>query len=269
MKAFMKALPTASRHSDAHKQSLVQLEIQLTHETFGCWPELFHRVFHANAQLAREVSTAMVNLDVIGSDFDTPRALITQNLHRLTTEWIDLSEPIDVVSGTDSIYTKYIESQARRREIMERLLDYKYLLANPTPEMYAKARTRARVFDEGGIAEQGSATVAAELSNDLPQQDQEFHVYESNDHHGARSQQQHPDFRIHEDPVVTAFGVDPSEVEGALQNLMLRPVSPDVPFGQENEDPMTGMLGEREASAETVQGDGEVEGRGEGGREDV
>ena len=150
---------------------------------------------------------------------------------------------------------------------MERLNDYKHLLADPTPEMHAKARTRARVFDEGVLPEQGSATVvAAESLNDLPQH-QEFRIQESSDHHATHSQQQQQqDFRIHEDPVVTVFGIDPSEVRGALQSLVMRPVSPDMPYGQENEPPMT-MMGEREVSAETVQGEGEMEGRGrEGGR---
>ena len=244
MQTFMDAVPAARNHSDAQKQSLVQLEHQLTHETFGCFPELFHKVFDSNAQLACEVTNAILNLDVIGEDFTTPRALISQHLHRLKTEWIDLTEPIDVVSGDDNIYTTYIESQARRREIMERLIDYNALLADPTPEMYARARTRARVFDTGAFPDQDNPTVAADSSRD----------------HGALPQ--HQDFRIHEDPVVTVFGTDPSEVRGALQNLMLRPVSPDPPQGQENAPPRTR---ERVVRASTSQGERETERRGTDG----
>lgn len=257
MQTFMEAVPIARSHSDAQKQSLVQLERQLTHETFGCFPQLFHKVFDSNAQLACEVTNAMLTLDVIGDDFATPLALISQHLHRLKTEWIDLTEPIDVVSAHDNIYTTYIESQARRREMRERLSDYNTLLANPTPEMYAKARTRARVFDEGVLPEQGSATVAAESPNDLPQH-QEFHIPESSGNAALPQQQQQQDFRIHEDPVVTVFGRDPSEVRGALQNLVMRPVSPDPPYGQENEPP-TMMTREREVRAETPQGEREME----------
>ena len=264
MQTFMDALPSARSHSNAQKQSLVQLEHQLTHETFGCFPELFHKVFDSNAQLACEVSNAMVNLDVIGEDFTAPRALISQQLYRLKTEWIDLTEPIDVVSGNDNIYTTYIESQARRREIMERLIDYNALLANPTPEMLARARTRARVFDSGALPNQDDPTVADELTSDhgaLPQhQDHPTVAAGSSSGHGALPQ--HQDFRIHEDPVVTVFGVDPIEVRGALQNLMLRPVSPDPPQGQENEPPRTR---ERVGRASTPQGERERERRGRDG----
>ena len=241
MQTFMDALPAAGNHTDTHKQKLVQLERQLTHETFGCFPELFHKVFDFNAQLAREVTYAMLNLDVIGEDFTTPRALISQHLHRLKTEWIDLTEPIDVVSANDNIYNTYIESQARRREIMNRLIDYNALLAHPTPEMHAMARTRARVFDTEAFPSQDSPTVAAGSPSDdgtLP----------------------HPqDFRIYEDPVVTLFGNDPSEVREAIQNWVLGPVRPDPPYGQENEPPTTREVSVR---ASTPQGERETEGRG-------
>ncbi len=240
MQTFMDAMPTARSHSDARKQSLVQLEHQLTHETFGCFPELFHKVFDSNAELAREITNAMLNLDPIGEDFTTPQTLISQHLHRLKTEWIDLTEPIDVVSGNDNIYTTYIESQARRREIMDRLNDYNAVLANPTPEMHARARTRARVFDAAASLNQGDPDVAAESSND----------------HGALLQRQN--FHIYEDPAVTVFGIDPSEVRGALLNLMLRPASPDLPQGQENEPP---RREERVVRASTPQGETESERR--------
>ena len=241
MQAFMDAVPAARNHSDAQKQKLVQLEHQLTHETFGCFPELFHKVFDSNAQLANESTNAMVKLDVIGGDFTTPRALISQHLHRLKTEWIDLTEPIDVVSGTDNIYTTYIESQARRREIMERLIDYNALLADPTPEMHTRARTRARVFHTGAFPNQDNPTVAAGSSSG----------------HGALPQ--HQEFRIYEDPVATLFGNDPSEVRGAIQNLVLGPISPDPLYGQENEPPTTREVSVR---ASTPQGERETEGRG-------
>lgn len=267
MQTFMTALPTAASHSEARKESLVQLEHQLTHETFGCFPELFHKVFDANAKLACDVSTAMLNLDVIGSDFETPRAVISQHLHRLKTEWINLSEPIDVVSGNDEVYKTYIESQSRRQEIIARLVDYHYVLADPTPEMCEKARTRARVLDEGWISVQGSGTFAvAVANNDLPQQHRDFSIDESSAHHGVRSQQrrQQQDFRIHEDPPVTVFGVDPGEVRGALRGMMMRPVSPDVPYGQENRDP-TRRRGERVGGWRAEAWEGEMEGRREEG----
>ncbi len=261
MQTFMDAVPAARNHSDAQKQRLVQLEHQLTHETFGCFPELFHKVFDSNTQLACEATNAMLNLDVIGEDFTTPRALISQHLHCLKTEWIDLTEPIDVVSGNDNIYTTYIESQARRREVMERLIDFNALLADPTPEMHARARTRARVFDTGVFLNQDNPTVAAGLSSDngalLQHHDNPTGAAGSSSGHGTLPQ--HQDFRIHEDPVVTVFGTDPAEVRGALQNLMLRPVSPGPLYGQENEPPTTREVSVR---ASTPQGERETEGRG-------
>ena len=246
MQTFLDALPSAGNHTDAHKQKLVHLERQLTHETFGCFPELFHKVFDSNAQLAREVTNAMVNLDVVGEDFTTPRALISQHLHRLTTEWIDLTEPIDVVSAHDNIYKTYIEFQARRRDIMTRLIDYNALLADPNPEMHARARTRARVFDSGAFPNQDNTTAASGSPTNG---------------HGTLPQNQ--DFQIYEDPVVSLFGNDPAEVRGALQNLVLGPVAPELPYGQENEP-----WGARERSvpAPTSQGEREMEGRrNEGG----
>lgn len=244
MQTFMDAVPAAGNHTDAHKPKLVQLEQLLTHETFGCFPELFHKVFDSNSQLAREVTHAMLNLDVVGEDFTTPRALISQNIHRLTTEWIDLTEPIDVVSADDDIYKTYIESQARRIEIMKRLIDYNALLANPSPEMHARARTRARVFDTEAFPSQDSPNVAAGSPSD----------------HGTLPQQQ--DFQIYEDPVVTLFGNDPAKVRGALQNLVMGPVLPETPYGQEIEPPRTR---ERSVRASTPQGERETEGRGTDG----
>ena len=240
MQTFMDAVPTARSHSEAQKQSLVQLEHQLTHETFGCFPQLFQKVFDSNAELAQETTNAMLNLDPIGEDFTTPRALISQHLHRLKTEWIDLTEPIDVVSGNDNVYKTYIESQARRREIMDRLNDYNAILADPTPEMHARARTRARVFDTAASIDQGDPTVAAESSSG----------------HGALLQ--HQNFHIYEDPRDTVFGDDTSETRGALLNLMMRPISPDLPRGQENEPP---RREERNVRASTSQGERERERR--------
>ena len=58
--------------------------------------------------------------------------------------------------------------------------------------------------------------------------------------------------------MVTLFGNDPAEVRGALQNLVLGPVLPDLPYGQENEP-----WGARERSvrAPTPQGERETGGR--------
>ena len=116
MAGFMDAVKVVSggwMQTEEQKARLVDLERNLKHETFRCYPQLFDLTFQANQKLMLEIEGEYSG----EGDLDDPRytrGFVEGLLERLRREWIVVDDVVDVLRADDERYAVYKKWEQRR-----------------------------------------------------------------------------------------------------------------------------------------------------------
>ncbi|CAD6594427.1 MAG: hypothetical protein ASARMPRED_009403, partial [Alectoria sarmentosa] len=106
------------------KRNLLRVELNLTHESFHIWPDLFDRTFTANRRLLSSTdSQAPTLLDVLALR-DQPKAFLQSLRAVLQRDWIDLADAAadDVLRPRDPRrYHTWRTLERQKRLVLDRL----------------------------------------------------------------------------------------------------------------------------------------------------
>ncbi|KAK4694450.1 hypothetical protein P7C71_g3133, partial [Lecanoromycetidae sp. Uapishka_2] len=97
MLAIDHALSHQHRTSIEEQNRLIEMERNLTHETFTRFPVLWDMCFDANSELLEEICR---RFDLLYRVPD-PKSFLMQHWRRMEREWIVLDDAVDVLSGDD------------------------------------------------------------------------------------------------------------------------------------------------------------------------
>ncbi|CAF9908115.1 MAG: hypothetical protein ALECFALPRED_004225 [Alectoria fallacina] len=104
-----------------NKRNLVRVELNLTHESFHIWPQLFDRTFTANRHLLSSThSQAPTLLDVLALR-DHPKASLQSLRADLQNDWIDLADAADVLHPHDPRYQTWRTLERQKGQLRDRL----------------------------------------------------------------------------------------------------------------------------------------------------
>lgn len=112
--------------TDIEEQSrLIEMERDLTHETFARFPILWQMCFNTKYELFQEAHESLRLLHRVTD----PGTHLLQFWKRIKKEWIVLDEPVDILSGDDPAYMSWEVLEHRKLRVLKEIQSFAELFA--------------------------------------------------------------------------------------------------------------------------------------------